>query len=59
MPLLRIKPKVKTETAEIFEIKGRYFAIVHIRDNISPQGMEDAQQTIHAFLEMDVLMVRG
>lgn len=57
MPLIRVIPKIKTEKAEVYKLEGRYFAIIRTDPDINMQDLEHAQQTIHDFLGLDVLVV--
>jgi len=57
MPLIKITPRLTTETAKLYEIDGRRLAIVTVAPEVSLQDMEDARETLHAFLEMDVVII--
>lgn len=55
--LIKIRPKIGTETAQIYEIKGRRFAIVKVDPDVGMESMQEAHEVISQFLDMDVLML--
>jgi len=57
MPLIKITPRIKTNKAQFFELEGRHFAIVTAGPQVSLQDMEDARETLAAFLGMDVVII--
>lgn len=57
MPLIKIVPKLETESAQFYELGSRRFAIVRVDPDVGAKTMEEAQSILHQFLDMDVLMV--
>lgn len=57
MPLIKITPKVETESAQFYELEGRRFAIVKVDPDVGREVMEEAHRTISQFLDMDVLFL--
>lgn len=61
MPLVKVlhkvAPKLTTDRAQLFDIEGRRFAIVTVAPEVSAQAMEQAQEIISDFLDMDVLIL--
>jgi len=57
MPLIKILPKIGTETAQIYEIEGRRFAIVKVDPDVGAETMQEAHGVISQFLDMVVLML--
>ena len=57
MPLLKITPKLETESSQMYEIEGRRFAIVKVDPDIGMDTLREAHGTISQFLDMDVLVL--
>jgi len=58
MPLIKITPKLKTESAEFYELEGRRLAIVRVDpSSVSMDTLKDAHSIISNFLDMEVLML--
>ena len=57
MPIVRVTPKLETETAQLFELEGRRFAIVRVDPDIGMEALKEAHGIISSFLDMDVLIL--